>query len=129
MFISTFCFIFSILGCLEYLAMNCSILSLLLTDSPIPSKRFSKSVTNSKYVLKVLGILCFLRQFYHFQFSETILSFSINAILEPPSESLFEKYGLQVFQNGLVAVLTFDLSKDSLLHSLFILTTKLSCFL
>ena len=37
--------------------------------------------------------------------------------------------GLQVFQNGLTAVLTFNLSKYSLLHSLFILSTKLRCFL
>ena len=104
MFILTFCFILSILGCLENLNKICSILSLLLTDSPIHSKRFSGSVTDSKYVLKVLAILLF---------SEIILSFSINVILEPPCECLFEKYGLQVFQNGLIFVLTFNLSKYS----------------
>ena len=37
------------------------------------------------------------------------LSFSINVILEPPCKCLFEKYGFQVFQNGFVAVLTFNL--------------------
>ena len=101
------------------LAIICSILSLLLTDSPIHSKRFSESVTGSKYVLKVLAILWF---------SETILSFSINVILEPPCECLFKKYGLQVFQNDLIAVLMFNLSKYYLQHSLFILNTKLRCF-
>ena len=68
-------------------------MSLLLTDSPFHSKRFSESVTDSKYVLKVLAILLF---------SETILSFSINVILEPLCKYLFQKYDLQVFQNGLV---------------------------
>ena len=48
--ILTLYFILSILGCLEKLAMIYSILSLLLTDSP---KRFSESVTDSKYVWKV----------------------------------------------------------------------------
>ena len=41
----------------------------------------SESVTDSKYVLNVLAVLLF---------SKTILSFSINANLEPPCES-FEK--------------------------------------
>ena len=84
LFVMSYCFILSILGCLENLPIIYSILSLLLTGSPIHSKRWSKSGTNSKYVLKVLAIL----------FSETILSFSINVILEPPCECLFEKYGL-----------------------------------
>ena len=48
MFILSFCFIFSILRCLEYLAIICSILSLLLTVSPIRSERFSESVTDSE---------------------------------------------------------------------------------
>ena len=90
------------------LAITCSVLSLLLTDSPIYSKRFSEFVTESKYVLKDLAIL---------SFSETILSFSFNAILEQPRECFFEKYGLQVFQNGLIAFYMFHLSKYSLLHS------------
>ena len=77
-------------------------------------------MTDSKYVLNVLAILFF---------SKIILLFSINVILETPCECLFENYDLQVFQNGLVVVLTFNLSKYSLLHSLFILTTKLRCFL
>ena len=100
--ILTFCFILSVLGCLENLAMICSISALLLTDSPIHSKSFNESVTDSKYVLKVLAVLWF---------SETILSFSINVIFQPPCECLFEKYGLQVFQNGLVAALTFNFIK------------------
>ena len=52
LFILTLCFILSILGCLEKLAMIYSILSLLV-------KRFSESVTDSKYVWKVLAILWF----------------------------------------------------------------------
>ena len=87
---------------------------------PNHSKRFRASVTDSKYVLNVLAILLF---------SQTILSFSINVILELPCQCLFEKDGLRVFQNGLVAILTFNLSKYSLLRSLFILTNKLRCFL
>ena len=79
-----------------------------------------QTLTDPKYVLKLLAILLF---------SERILSFSINVILEPPCECLLGKYGLQVFQNGLVAVLTFNLLKYSLLHPLFILITKLRCFL
>ena len=92
-----------------------------LTDSFIHSKRFRESVTDSKYVLKVLAIL---------GFSETILLFSINVILELPCKCLFVKCGLQVFQNGLVAVLTFNLLKYSPLYSssLFILTNTLRCF-
>ena len=43
------------------------------------------TVTDSEFVLKVLAILLF---------SEKILSFSINVILEPPYECLSEKYGL-----------------------------------
>ena len=43
------------------------------------------TVTDSEFVLKVLVILLF---------SEKILSFSINIILEPPYECLSEKYGL-----------------------------------
>ena len=68
------------LGCLENLTIICSILTLLLTYSPIHSKRLSESVTDSEYMLKVLAILWF---------SETILSFSINVILEPLCECLF----------------------------------------
>ena len=68
-------------------------------------------MTDSEYVLKVLAILFF---------SVSIQSFSINVILEPPYESLFEKYGLQVFQNDLIVILTFNLSKYSHLHLLFI---------
>ena len=49
--------------------------------SQIHPKRFTESVTDSKYALKVLVILLF---------SETILSFSINVILEPPCKYLFE---------------------------------------
>ena len=45
LFILTFCFILSIIECLENLTIICSILSLLLTDSPIHSKRFNESVT------------------------------------------------------------------------------------
>ena len=90
LFILAFCFILSILGCLENLTKICWILSLLLPDSPIHSKRFSEYATDSKYV-KVLAIL---------RFSETILLFSINVILEPTCECLFEKYGLHVLQNG-----------------------------
>ena len=51
LFVLTFCSILSILGYLESLAIICSILSLLLTVSPI----------HSNYVLKVLAIFC------HFQ--------------------------------------------------------------
>ena len=98
-----FSFILRIPGCLENLIIIYSILSLLLTDSPIHSKRFSESATDSKYVLKVLATC--------------------------ECECVFEKYGLQVFQNSLVVVLMFTLSKYSLLHSLFILTAKLRCFL
>ena len=76
-------------------------------------------MTDLKYVLNVLAILLF---------SETILSFSINAILEPPCECLFEKYVLQDFRNGFVAILTFNLSKYYLLRSLFSLSTKLGWF-
>ena len=75
---------------------------------------------DSKYVSEVLAVLWF---------SETILSFLINVIFEPPWKCLFEKYCLQVFQNSLVAVLTLNLSKYYFLHSIFILTTNLLCFL
>ena len=110
--------LYFILVCLEKVTVICSTLSLLLTDSP--NQSFSVSVTDSKYILKVLAILWFL---------ETVLSFSINVILETLCECLFEKHGLQVFQNVLVAVLTSNLSKYYLLHSLFILSIKLRCFL
>ena len=49
---------------------------------PIHSKRFSGSVTNSKFVLKVLAI---------FWFSETILTLPTNVILKPPCECFFDK--------------------------------------
>ena len=76
-----------------------SILSTLLADSPIHQLRFSESVTDLKYIVKVVAV---------FWFSETVLSLSVNVILEPPCECLFEKFGLpkssKVFQNFLVAV-------------------------
>ena len=115
LFILAFYFVSSIFEYLENLAVICSILLLLLTDSLIYSKRFSDSTTDSKYILKVLAILWF---------SKTILSFSINVNLEPPCEFLFKNYDLEFFLNGLV-----NLSKYFLLHLLFILTTKLHCFL
>ena len=52
MFILTFCFILSILGCLGNLTIICLILSWLLKYLSIYSKRFSESVDGSKYILK-----------------------------------------------------------------------------
>ena len=63
------------------LGFNLFNIIITITDSPIHSKRFSESVTDSKYVLKVLDIIWF---------SERNLSFSINVILEPPCKCFFE---------------------------------------
>ena len=59
-------------------------------------------MTVSKNELKVFAILLF---------SVKNSPFSLNAIFESPKECLFEKYDLQLFQNGFEFFTGFNLSK------------------
>ena len=59
-------------------------------------------MTVSKNELKVFAILLF---------SVKNSPFSLNSIFDSPKECLFEKYGLQLFQNGFESFSGFNLSK------------------
>ena len=80
--------------------------SLILTFEDQLNK-LSESVTVSKSELKVSAILLF---------SVKNSPVTLNAIFDSPKESLFEKYGLQLFQNGFKSFSGFNLSKCLFLH-------------
>ena len=79
----------------------------------------SESVTVSKNELKVFAILlCSVEN----------LPFSLNVIFSSAIECLFEKYGLQLFQNVFEFFSGFNLSKWSFLHDCLVLLNGFFAF-
>ena len=94
-------------------------LNLIITDinSEGQLNKLSESVTVSKNGLKVFVISLF---------SVKNSPFSLNAIFKSPKKCLFEKYGLQLFQNGFESFQGLTYQNDPfytdclvLLHSFF----------